>query len=72
MGWAMKEAKAPAERLTQELHRVLDRISGDFDRIEILSVALSCFCEPIPDYDPGFHNLMLPPRRQDSARTQNH
>ncbi len=63
----MKEAKAPAERLTRELHRVLDRVSGDFDRIEILSAALSCFCEPIPDYDPGFHNLMLPQRKQDAA-----
>ncbi len=66
----MKEAKAPAERLTQELYRVLDRISGDFDRIEILSAALSCFCEPIPDYDPGFQNLMLPPRKQSAARSQ--
>jgi hypothetical protein len=66
----MKEAKAPAERLTRELHRVLDRISGDFDRIEILSAALSCFCEPIPDYDPGFHNLMLPPHKQAAARSQ--
>lgn len=50
----MKEAKAPAERLTQELYRVLDRISGDFDRIEILSAALSCFCEPISIMIPAF------------------
>jgi hypothetical protein len=67
----MNEAKAPAERLTRELHRVLDRISGDFDRIEILSVALSCFCEPIPDYEPDFQNLMLPPHRREAERLLN-
>lgn len=56
-----------ADRLTEELHRVLDRISVDFERIEILSQALSGFSQPVPDYEPGFRQWLLDPDGTKSA-----
>jgi hypothetical protein len=41
----------------RELHRVLDNVRADLDRIEILTAALSAFCRPIPDYEPSFQHL---------------
>ena len=45
------------DRVRRELHRVLDNVRADLDRIEILTAALSAFCRPIPDYEPSFQHL---------------
>jgi hypothetical protein len=45
------------ERVRRELHRSLDNMRADLDRIEILTAAMSAFGRPIPDYEPGFRNL---------------
>jgi hypothetical protein len=45
------------ERVTRELHRVLDRMRMDLDRIEILVEAMNAFGRPVPDYEPGFRHL---------------
>jgi hypothetical protein len=45
------------ERVTRELHRVLDRMRTDLDRIEILAEAMNAFGRPVPDYEPGFRHL---------------
>ena len=50
------------DRVQLELHRVLDHMRADLDRIEILMAALSAFSRPVPDYEPCFrnmHHLML-------------
>ena len=50
------------DRVRRELHRVLDHMRADLDRIEILMAALSAFSRPVPDYEPCFrnmHHLML-------------
>jgi hypothetical protein len=45
------------DRVRRELHRVLDNVRTDLDRIEILTAALSAFCRPIPDYEPSFQHM---------------
>ena len=45
------------DRVRRELHRVLDNVRADLDRIEILTAALSAFCRPIPDYEPSFQHM---------------
>ena len=45
------------DRVRRELHRVLDNVRADLDRIEILTAALSAFCRPIPNYEPSFQHM---------------
>jgi hypothetical protein len=45
------------ERLRRDLHRVLDNMRADLNRIEILTAALSAFGRPGPDYEPGFRHM---------------
>lgn len=45
------------ERVQREVHRSLDNMRSDLDRIEILTAAMSAFGRPIPDYEPGFRHL---------------
>ena len=45
------------DRVKRDLHRVLDSMRADFDRIEILSAALSAFSKPVPDYEPTFRHM---------------
>jgi hypothetical protein len=45
------------EHLRRELHRILNNMHADLDRIEILSAALSGFGRPVPDYEPRFQHL---------------
>lgn len=48
----MRKESAP-EQLRQDLHRLLENIRGDLDRIELLTAAIGAFSGPIPDYEPG-------------------
>jgi hypothetical protein len=41
----------------RQLHRVLDNMRADLDRVEILSAALQAFSKPVPDYEPGFRHI---------------
>jgi hypothetical protein len=45
------------ERLRRDLHRVLDNMRADLNRIEILTAAMSAFGRPVPDYEPGFRHM---------------
>jgi len=45
------------DRLKRELHRCVERIRNELDRIEILSVAMTVFSMPVPDYEPKFRHL---------------
>ena len=49
------------ERMSRDLHRVLDDMRGELDRVEILTAAMCAFSEPIPDYDLVFHNVYSAP-----------
>ena len=40
------------DRVKRDLHRALDNMRADLDRIEILAAALSAFSKPVPDYEP--------------------
>ncbi|MFZ0846683.1 MAG: hypothetical protein WAM62_12900 [Pseudolabrys sp.] len=41
----------------RQLHRVLDNMRVDLDRVEILSAALQALSKPVPDYEPGFRHI---------------
>ncbi len=45
------------DQVRRDLHRVLDNMRADLDRIEILAAALGAFSQPVPDYEPGFRHL---------------
>jgi hypothetical protein len=45
------------DRLRRELHRALDSVRHELDRIDILTGALHAFSTPVPDYEPEFHHL---------------
>jgi hypothetical protein len=45
------------DRVKSDLHRLLDNMHADLDRIDILSAGLSAFSAPIPDYEPRFRHL---------------
>jgi len=44
-------------RMRRELHRVLERMRADLDRIEILTAALGAFSRPAPDYEARFRHM---------------
>lgn len=52
-----KEPATAIERMKREMHRALDRVRAELDRIEILSSALAAFSKPVPDYEPGFRHM---------------
>lgn len=56
MGTAMRTETA-TDRVERELHRALDHMGADLDRIEILTAALDAFSRPIPDYEPRFRHM---------------
>jgi len=41
----------------RDLHRAIDNMRADLDRIEILTAALGAFSQPVPDYEPGFRHM---------------
>jgi hypothetical protein len=45
------------ERVKRELHRAVDNVRAEIDRIEILAAALAAFSQPVPSYDPYFHHM---------------
>lgn len=45
------------DRVRRELHRVVDSMRADLDRIEFLSAALSAFSKPVPEYEPSFRHM---------------
>ena len=49
--------EAATDRMKGDLHRVLDHMRTDLERVEILAVALGIFSRPVPDYEPRFHHL---------------
>jgi hypothetical protein len=46
-----------ADRLKRELHRAVERIRTELDKIDVLSAAMAAFSKPVPDYEPGFRHL---------------
>ena len=54
---AAMRTETAIDRVRRELHRVLDHMRADLDRIEILMAALSAFRSPVPDYEPDFRNM---------------
>jgi len=50
------------EKISHELQVALDQLRADIERVEIWASALSGFSKPVPDYEGGFHDLMLSAR----------
>lgn len=44
-------------RLTGELRQALDDMHADLDRVELLTVALHGFAQPVPEYEPSFQHF---------------
>lgn len=49
--------KMATEMLVDELRSTLDKMSRDFDRVELLAAGLAAMSRPIPDYEPEFQHL---------------
>jgi hypothetical protein len=60
MGTAKESAvrkETATDQVRRELHRALDHVRADLDRIDILAAALDAFSKPVPDYEPSFRNM---------------
>ena len=51
------KTETATEQMRRELLRILDNMRVDFNRIEILTAALSAFGRPVPDYEPRLLHL---------------
>ncbi|MGE0566238.1 MAG: hypothetical protein AB7O50_17195 [Pseudolabrys sp.] len=38
------------------MHRALERIGRELEKLEILAAAMAAFSRPVPDYEPGFQH----------------
>ncbi len=45
------------DQVKRDLHRALDTMHADLDRVEILAAALGAFSRPVPDYEPAFRHM---------------
>ena len=45
------------ETLKHDMHRALERIAGELDKLDFLTAALVAFSRPVPDYEHGFQHL---------------
>jgi len=52
----------------RNLIEALSRIHADLERIELLTAALACFREAVPQYQPS-GDYLLPPRKQAARST---
>ncbi len=49
----------PAEdMIVHNLIDALERLREDLDRVELWTVALGCFQQPVPEYEPGDRYLL--------------
>ncbi len=44
--------EAATETIKGQLHRVLDDLRTDIERVELLTAALDAFSSPVPEYEP--------------------
>jgi hypothetical protein len=51
------KAGSAIDQIKRDLHRAVDAMRADLDRIEILAAALAAFSRPIPDYEPAFRHM---------------
>lgn len=58
---ATNERPDAVERVRQELHRAVESVRMELDRIELLTGALDAFSRPVPDYEPRLRHLHQPP-----------
>lgn len=48
----------PAQQISRELDDALARVREDMARVEMWANALSCFAQPIPQYEPDNTHLL--------------
>lgn len=48
------------EAIAQHLCEALNRLQRDLEQVEIWAAALTCFAQPIPDYQPADHYRLGP------------
>ncbi|HZP76172.1 MAG TPA: hypothetical protein VFB45_08540 [Pseudolabrys sp.] len=56
--WTANDTAA-AEKAARELRVAVERLQADIARVEIWAGALAGFSKPVPDYDGGFHHLLI-------------
>jgi hypothetical protein len=55
--------EAATETIKGQLHRVLDDLRTDIERVELLTAALDAFSSPVPEYEPKFHHVQRSSRQ---------
>lgn len=63
---ASQSGSAPAEGLLYEMHRAVDTIGRELEKLEILAAAMAAFSQPVPNYEYGFQHL----RHQTASATE--
>lgn len=57
---AFHSGSAPTEGLRHEMHRVVERIGRELEKLEILAAAMAAFSRPVPEYDHNFRHQRHP------------
>ncbi|MCW5690061.1 MAG: hypothetical protein KIT76_16055 [Pseudolabrys sp.] len=52
----LEYGSVPAESLRDEMHRALEKVGRELEKLEILAAAMAAFSRPVPDYEPGFQH----------------
>jgi len=61
-------AVSAEDAIVSHLMEAVEQLRTDLDRVELWAVALGCFQDPVPEYQPGEQYLLprcavqLPPR----------
>ena len=53
---ALQLDSPPAEGLRCEMHRAVERIGRELEKLEILAAAMAAFSRPVPEYDTQFRH----------------
>ena len=60
---------AAEERIVQNLIEALEQLRRDLDKVELWAVALGCFQDPVPTYQPGDQYVLPPSPRAASSQS---
>ena len=67
-----KGEKAVATKaLSRNLHKAIERVREDVEKVEFWAEAVSGFSQPVPDYDPNSVKVWLPSEQATTLNSDN-
>ena len=51
-----KSTSAPADVLKDKMHRSLETVGRELEKLELLAAAMAAFSQPVPEYEYSFQH----------------